>query len=96
MRENDISKGPSFTRTTQHNTTRTSFDKNKGTKKTRMATHIHIHTRKAKMFIYIIAFPYHAGYSDEEERREERGGGGVRTDIDFYRLEVRNPRAEAA
>lgn len=74
--------GFSFMRTTQHNTTRTSFDKNKGTKKTRMATHTHIHThtRKAKMFIYIIAFSYQVGYSDEERggRQGEKRGGEER------------------
>lgn len=43
------------------------------------------------MFIYIIAFSYHVGYSDEE--RGGGAGGAVWSDIDFYRLEVRNPKA---
>lgn len=44
------------------------------------------------MFIYIIAFSYHVGYSDEE--RGGGAGGVVWSDIDFYRLEVRNPKAK--
>lgn len=43
------------------------------------------------MFIYIIAFSYHVGYSDEE--RGGSAGGAVWSDIDFYRSEVRNPKA---
>lgn len=43
------------------------------------------------MFIYIIAFSYRVGYSDEEEGGG--AGGAVWSDIDFYRLKVRNPKA---
>lgn len=76
-------------------TQRSDLKKNKNMRiKKRKNGSTHTHIRKAKMFIYIIAFSYHVGYSDEE--RGGGAGGAVWSDIDFYRLEVRNPKARGA